>query len=72
MTNTSARQPTHRAYVVTKTNDKSYWREIGAVWPHADEDGFTLKLDFLPLNGGEIVIRKPRKVEAETGEGGEQ
>jgi len=66
-----AKQPTHRAYAVTKRGDKSYWREIGAVWTHPDGEGFNLKLDLLPLNGADIVIRKP-KAEAEAGEGGAQ
>ncbi len=62
-----SKQPTHRAYAVTKNGDKSFWREIGAVWAHPDGDGFSLKLDYLPLNGADIVIRKPK---ADAGEGG--
>ena len=28
-------RPTHRVYAVRKgSNDKSYWTEIGAAWPH--------------------------------------
>ena len=52
--------PSHRVYAVTKVGRKSYWNAIGAVWPHADGEGFNLKLDYLPLNGAEIVIRKPK------------
>ena len=52
--------PTHRAYAVTKRGDKSFWREIGAAWAHQDGSGFNLKLDYLPLNGAEIVIRMPK------------
>ena len=33
---------------------------IGAVWAHQDGKGFNVKLDYLPLNGAEIVIREPR------------
>ena len=44
---------------------QSYWRAIGAVWPHGDGEGFNLKLDYLPLNGAEIVIRKPKAETAE-------
>lgn len=58
MTKTS--RPTHRVYAVTKNGDRSYWREIGAAWSHTDGEGFNLKLDYLPLNNAEIVIRKPR------------
>jgi hypothetical protein len=56
--------PTFRVYAVTKEGKQSYWRAIGAVWPHGDGQGFNMKLDFLPLNDAEIVIRKP-KAEAE-------
>ncbi len=63
MSNTSNR-PSHRVYAVTKNGERSIWREIGAAWSHKDGDGFNLKLDFLPLNGAEIVIRKPKAGEA--------
>ncbi len=69
MSDTTPKKPTHRVYAVTKrgTSEKGYWREIGAAWTHGDGEGFSLKLDLLPLNGAEIVVRKPRE---ETGEGG--
>ena len=57
---TNSKRPTHRAYAVSKNGDKTYWREIGAVWQHEDGRGFNLKLDYLPLNGAEVVIREPR------------
>jgi hypothetical protein len=53
-------RPSHRVYAVTKNGKQSYWRAIGAVWPHGDGEGFNLKIDYLPLNGAEIVIRKPK------------
>jgi len=53
-------KPTHRIYAVSKrADDKNNWTEIGAAWPHADGKGFALKLDYLPLNGGELVLRVP-------------
>ena len=58
--------PSHRVYAVTKVGKQTYWRAIGAVWPHGDGKGFGVKLDFLPLNpDAEIVIREPLP---ETGE----
>jgi hypothetical protein len=57
---TMSKKPTHRAYAVTKRGEKNFWREIGAAWAHADGEGFSLKLDYLPLNGAEIVVRKPK------------
>ena len=52
--------PSHRVYAVTKVGKQSYWRAIGAVWPHGDGEGFNLKLEYLPLIDAEIVIRKPK------------
>jgi hypothetical protein len=40
--------PATGVYAVTKNGDRSYWREIGAAWPHSDGEGFNLKLDYLP------------------------
>ena len=57
--------PSHRVYAVVRNGKQSYWHPIGAAWPHGDGEGFNLKLDYLPLNGADIVIRKP-KVETET------
>ncbi len=58
----SSKRPTHRVYAVTKrkNSDESDWAEIGAAWAHADGKGFSLKLNMLPLNGGDIVIREPK------------
>jgi len=60
-------KPTHRIYAVTKRGDKNHWDDIGAAWSHKDGKGFNLKLSYLPLNGGELVIREPKpKDDAET------
>lgn len=64
MTTKQTNRPSHRVYAVTKNGDSNYWREIGAAWAHKDGEGFNLKLDFLPLNGAEIVIRKPKAEDA--------
>ena len=60
MANGNKKLPTHRAYTVTerKGSDKGSWKELGAAWPHDDGQGFTIKLEALPLNG-EIVLRIP-------------
>jgi hypothetical protein len=61
MTNTS-NQPTHRLYAVRKLGDgKNAWTEIGAAWANRDGKGFNLKLNLLPLDGSEIVMREPRE-----------
>jgi hypothetical protein len=64
----TTKRPTHRVYAVTKSGERRFWREIGAAWQHSDGDGFNLKLDLVPLNGAEIVIRKPKASDhSETG-----
>jgi hypothetical protein len=60
--------PSHRIYAVVKEGKQSYWRPIGAAWAHADGDGFFLKLDYLPLNDPQIVLRKPKAENAEPAE----
>jgi hypothetical protein len=53
--------PSHRVYAVTKNGKQRYWTAIGAVWPHEDGDGFSMKLNFLPLDPeADLVIRKPK------------
>lgn len=59
---TSSNRPTHLAYAVTKAETgKSRWTIIGAAWANRDGKGFSLKLNYLPLNGAEIIIREPRE-----------
>jgi len=58
-------RPSHRVYAVTKNGKQSYWQPIGAAWAHSDGEGFNLKLEYLPLNDAEIVIRKPKPTLAE-------
>ena len=65
MTNPSNR-PTHRVFAVTKGREKKRWQEIGAAWAHSDGKGFNLKLDYLPLNGAETVLRVADAAETAT------
>lgn len=70
---TTSNKPSHRLYAVTKrTSGESDWTEIGAAWPHKDGKGFSLKLEYLPLNGGELSLRIPSDKKSETQEGGAQ
>lgn len=67
----SSNKPSHRIYCVSKRNTgESDWDEIGVAWPHKDGKGFSLKLKFLPLNGGELSLRVPSEKNSETTEGG--
>jgi hypothetical protein len=56
-TKTSNSRPTHRIFAVTKNGTKKFWQPIGALWAHSDSKGFNQRLDYMPLNDAEIVIR---------------
>jgi hypothetical protein len=62
MTNADTKKaPTHRLYAVRKISaEKSYWVQIGAAWANQDGKGFNIKLNLLPVDGSEIVMREPR------------
>lgn len=60
----TSNKPTHRVYAVTKRGEKSHWQDVGAAWAHRDGKGLNLKLDYLPLNGAEIVLRVPDPADA--------
>ena len=62
--NTKSR-PTHRSYAVSKNGDSKFWLPIGAMWAHADGKGFSQRLDYLPLNEHEIVVRVVGDAQAE-------
>lgn len=49
------------AFTVRKDerSDKSYWTKIGMAFANSDGQGYSLKLDALPVNG-EIVLRVPK------------
>jgi hypothetical protein len=66
---TNAR-PTHRIFAVTKNGKKKFWQPIGALWPHSDGKGFNQTLDYLPLNGAEIVVRVIEEEAKTEGNGG--
>ena len=70
-TETNKSRPTHRLYAVTKNGEKKFWQPIGAMWAHADANGFNLRIDYLPLNDAEIVVRVAGDKQAE-GNGGAQ
>lgn len=57
-----SKSPSHIAYVVRKIGEKSYFDRIGAAWTNEDGQGFSIRLNAIPLSG-EIVIRKPKSDE---------
>ena len=66
-TETPKSRPTHRLYAVTKSGEKKFWQPVGALWAHADSKGFNLRIDYLPLNDAEIVVRVAGDKQAEAG-----
>jgi len=66
MSTKTSNLPSHRIYAVTKEGKQKYWRAIGAAWAHEDGEGFSLKVDYLPLvKDAQIVLRKPKATETE-------
>ena len=74
MTTDTTNRPSHYVYAVRKSSTKggkSFWTRIGAAWANKDGEGFSVKLDLVPINGSEIVIRTPRDERGdENAEGG--
>ena len=66
---TNKTRPTHRVYAVTPNGDKKFWQPIGAMWAHGDAKGFNLRIDYLPLNEADIVVRVAGDKQAENGGG---
>ena len=65
-TKTTITRPTHRVYAVTKNGESKFWQPIGAMWAHTDAKGFNLRIDYLPLNDAEIVVRMAGDKQAES------
>ena len=62
-------KPSHIAYVVEQPKEgsdrKANWREVGAIWPHKNGNGFDLVLaDQLSVSGR--IVCTERKDKAET------
>jgi hypothetical protein len=57
--------PTFAVYVVEEREGKDpFWTRIGSAWAHKDNDGFSVTLSALPING-RLVLRKPKVDEPE-------
>ena len=66
MTTETPNRPAFILYRVEGDGQNASWTKIGAAWPNRDGKGFNLKLDYLPLNGAELVLRVPDAAEAAT------
>lgn len=43
---TTKTHPTHRGYAVTNGSGRKFWQPIGAMWAHADANGFNLRINY--------------------------
>ena len=63
-------KPSHIAYVVkevTKDGKKqSYWRAVGAAWPHKNGGGFDVVIHEQISVSGRITCTVPKDDEADT------
>ncbi len=50
-------RPTHRLSRVTEANGAKKFEEVGALWPHKDGKGFTIKLKTALNPGDNLMIR---------------
>ena len=55
-------KPTHSAYIVTEAkggpDQKGFWHEVGAVWPHKNGEGFDMVIPAGLSVTGRIVCTK--------------
>lgn len=64
------RKPSHIAYVVNEPprgrGDQSFWRQVGAVWPHQNGKGFDLIIhDQMAVSGRIVCTEVKEKAAAE-------
>jgi hypothetical protein len=50
-------KPTHRLTRVTDVNGAKSYQEVGALWPHKDGKGFSLKLRAALNPGDNLMVR---------------
>ena len=59
-------KPTHIAYVVSEaksSDQKAIWREVGAIWPHKNGQGFDLVItDQLSVSGRIVCTERKDKI----------
>lgn len=50
-------RPTHRLSRVTEVEGKKSYEEVGALWPHRDGKGFSLKIKATLQTGDNLIVR---------------
>ena len=54
----TSKRPSHRVFAVREgKDDNKFWTEIGAAWAHGDGKGFSMVLNFMSMQGQNIVMR---------------
>ena len=54
---TGTKSPSHIAYHVRdREGHKGFWTRIGSAWAHADQNGYNVQLEMVPLDG-RITLR---------------
>jgi len=61
MTTQKPNRPSHTLFMVEGEKDNAVWTEIGALWKHAQGDGFNLNLKALPFVKDARLVILPRK-----------
>jgi len=65
-------KPTYTAYVVNEpkegSNQKPFWHEVGAAWPHKSGEGFDLMIPAGISVTGRIVCTKRKEKAAPDGQ----
>lgn len=71
-TNRKPNRPSHTLFMVEGEKDNAIWTEIGALWKHAQGDGFNLNLKAIPVAASARLVILPRKAKpAPTQEAGQ-
>ena len=60
MTDKPKNKPSYALFSVRGDGEDAQWSRIGAAWDHKDGDGFSIKLEMVPLNG-RIVMRREKE-----------
>lgn len=53
-------RPSHRIFRSAETDGVKSVQEIGALWPHKDGKGFSIKLKTAVQPGDDLMIRAPK------------
>lgn len=55
-TNNQHSRPFRICVNTSKDENKAFWKEIGAAWPHKNGNGFNLTLFAMPIDGKACIF----------------